>query len=311
MPPAPTPAATHEPTTSTTSPQVPATILFATDLSSRCDRALDRALILARQWSSRVVALTVVEPGITSPARPADTLASGWPQTRASALRHAERRLRADLAVTDLPLVASVAQGPVTDSILAVRDTEAAGMIVTGVARNEALSRIVLGSSVDALARRSPVPLLVVFRRARSPYGEVVVASDFSPSSRQALETAAALFPDASFTLFHAFGNPYPTLAGMDKARARNDGYQFAESEARSFLKGCELPQPVRDRMQLALAHGDAGELLRARSASHPDELVVLGTQRRGALVSLLIGSVAQRILEQAENDVLLVPATG
>lgn len=118
------------------------------------------------------------------------------------------------------------------NTILAACDAEAAGLIVTGVARNEALSRIVLGSTVDALARRSPVPLLVVRSRARAPYREVVVASDFSPSSRRALETAAVLFPDAGFTLFHAFGNPYPALSGMDAAQTRNHGHQLAQREA-------------------------------------------------------------------------------
>lgn len=289
-------------------PQIPAAILFATDLSSRCDRALDRALIMARQWRARLVALTVVEPGTAPYPNAAAAMGATGPQGRGDALRQAERRLRADLAVDDLPLVTRVAQGPVTEAILAACDAEAAGLIVTGVARNEALSRIVLGSSVDALARRSPVPLLVVRNRARTPYREVVVASDFSPSSRRALETAAALFPDAGFTLFHAFGNPYPALAGMDAVRARSDGRRLAEEEAMAFLQACDLPQPLRDRMQPVFAYGDAGALLNVRSATHPADLVVLGTQRRRGLLGLLIGSVAQRILEQAENDVLLVP---
>lgn len=288
--------------------QVPATILFATDLSSRCDRALDRSLMLAKQWGAHLVALTVVEPGDHFNPVPMDALGGTGAAPRDRALRLAEQRLRADLAVDDLPLSTRVAKGPVTEAILAACDAEAAGLVVTGVARNEALSRVVLGSSVDALARRAPVPLLVVRSRARVPYREVVIASDFSPSSRRALETAAVLFPEAGFTLFHAFGNPYPTLAGMSAAQARSDGYELAQNEATAFLQTCELPPEVHDRMQLALAYGDAGELLRLRGATRPSDLVVLGSERRRGLVGWLIGSVAQRILEQAENDVLLVP---
>jgi nucleotide-binding universal stress UspA family protein len=288
----------------------PASILFATDLSSRCDRALDRALIAARQWRSRLVALTVVEPGGSATFYPPapGALPSARPQAANAPLRRAEQRLRADLAVDDLPLTTRVAQGPVVDAILAARDAEAAGLIVTGVARNEALSRIVLGSAVDALARRSPVPLLVVRSRARAPYRDVVVASDFSPSSRHALEVAAALFPEAGFILFHAFGNPYPTLAGIDAAQAHSDGLRLAEGEAAAFLQACALPDGVRARMRQVLVHGDAGVLLHARGLDRPDELVVLGTQRRSGLAGLLVGSVAQRILEQAQSDVLLVP---
>ena len=40
----------------------PETILLATDLSSRCDRALDRAADLAKRWRARLVVLTVLEP---------------------------------------------------------------------------------------------------------------------------------------------------------------------------------------------------------------------------------------------------------
>ena len=156
-------------TTSPSAPfQAPANILFATDLSSRCDRALDRSLILARQWGAHLVALTVVEPGDHFNPIPVDALGGTGASARDRALRLAEQRLRADLAVDDLPLSTRVAQGPVTDAILAACDAEAAGLVVTGVARNEALSRVVLGSSVDALARRAPVPLLVVRSRART-----------------------------------------------------------------------------------------------------------------------------------------------
>ena len=40
----------------------PASLLLATDLSARCDRALARAVALARQWQARLVVLCVL-PG--------------------------------------------------------------------------------------------------------------------------------------------------------------------------------------------------------------------------------------------------------
>jgi nucleotide-binding universal stress UspA family protein len=283
----------------------PRSILFATDLSSRCDRALDRALLIAREWQAPLVALTVLEPGTT--AFPTG-FARAAGRDDISLRRQAERRLRSDLAIDDLPLAARVEQGPVVDTILAVAAADGAALIVTGVARNEALSRIVLGSTVDALAHRSPVPLLVVRSRARAPYHRVVVATDFSAPSCHALETSAALFPDAGITLFHAFDNPYPTLAGMDLAQARSAGRESAEREAAAFLQTCTLPAAMLGRVHLSLEYGDPGLLLREHGAVHPADLVVLGTQRRRGLLALLMGSVAERILELAESDVLLVP---
>ena len=273
----------------------PRNILLATDLSPRSDRALDRALLLAQAWQARLLALTVLEPG-------------GQGDLQASRQR-AERRLRADLDAADLPLLAQVVPGPVVDTVLQMAEAEDSGLIVTGVARHEALSRMVLGSSVDALARRAPRPLLVVRERARKPYQRVLVSTDFSSVSHFALETAAAWFPEAQFTLFHAFGNPYPTLAGMDAAQARSAGHAQAEREAEEFLKTAQLPQAVRAGLRLQFVHGDAGVLLREHGLQHPADLVVLGTARRSGVARVLLGSVAQRILEQAENDVLVVPA--
>jgi nucleotide-binding universal stress UspA family protein len=285
----------------------PRQILLATDLGSRCDRALDRAVLCAREWRSELVALTVIEPGSgASPYRTA-SLANGCrddlsPRTRA------EQRLRADLAYEDFPLAARVELGSVVDTILAVAKADASELVVTGVARSEALSRILLGSTVDALARACPVPLLVVRSRPRAPYARVVVATDFSEPSRRALEVVVSFFPDADLTLFHAFGNAFPTPPGVDLLEARSTAREQAEGEAAAFLKHCALPTPVRERVRLMMACGDAGLLLHEHGTKHPADLLVLGTQQHRGLMGLLIGSVAERILELAENDVLIVP---
>lgn len=289
-------------------PTTPRHILLATDLSSRSDRALDRAVRLAREWDARLVALTVVDP---EPAEAPTSVLSRASGLSGGTVRRAiaEQRLRADLAgEDDLPLVPRVEQGPVTDTVLTVAAAEGSGLIVTGVARNEALSRVVLGSTVDALARRSPVPLLVVRNRPRATYSHVIVASDFSEASRHTLRTAAALFPQAELTLFHAFDNPYPAIGGVDTARVRADGLAQAEREAEAFIQSCALPDGVALRLRTWLEHGDTSLLLHAHGQAHPADLVVMGSQQRRGVLGLLLGSVAQRVLEMAENDVMVVP---
>ncbi len=285
-------------------------VLLATDLGPRSDRALDRALQLSRQWRVRLVGLTVLQTGAGLVSHPVLALSSDAVAQRA-ALRQAERRLRADLADADLPPVARVEQGEIVATVLAVAEAEHCALIVTGVARHEALARALLGSTPDTLARRAPVPLLVVRERARGPYARVLVTSDFSEHARHALQTAARLFPEAAFTLFHAFGNPYPLLAGMDVEQARQAGRSAAEAQARLFLDATPLPDALRARIGLRLAYGDPGLLLREHGAEHPGELLVLGTQRRSGLSGLLLGSVAERVLELAESDVLVVPPAG
>lgn len=282
-------------------------VLLATDLSPRSDRALDRALLLARQWRVPLVALTVVQADAGMVSNPVLALSSDAVAQRA-ARRQAERRLRADLADATVPPIVRVEQGELTGTVLEVARAERCGLIVTGVARHEALAGVLLGSTVESLARRAPIPLLVVRERARAAYTQVLVTTDFSGHARHALQVAVALFPQAAFTLFHAFGNPYPLLAGMDVEQARQAGRAAAEAQARLFLDATPLPAHVRAGITLRLAYGDAGLLLREHGAEHLGELVVLGTQRRAGLTGLLLGSVAERVLELAQSDVLVVP---
>lgn len=281
---------------------VAAPLLLATDLGPRCDRALDRCAQLAQQWNVPAVALTVVDPQALPPLRAPD----GRPQPAPQAV--AERRLRCDLAASAVPMRVRVERGPVADTILAVARAEGSGLLVSGVARHEALSRIVLGSTVDSLAQRAPVPLLVVRCRVHGPYAQVRVATDFSDTARHALERAAQLFPQAQLTVFHAFGNPYPVLAGMGPDEARQAGRDAAQREALAWLAQAELPPGLRERIHLSLEYGDAAQLLALHGERCPEDLIVLGTRGRGMLATLLLGSTAQRALEMAEGDMLVVP---
>lgn len=286
----------------------PRRILLATDLSFRSDRALDRALQLARAWGARLVALTVVDGPRAAPAE-AGIRAGGGEAGVDHALRVAERRLHADAggAAGDVALHVRVERGDVAERILDVARQEDCGLIVLGIARHEAFSRAVLGSTVDTLAGRSPVPLLVVRQRVRAPYGGLVVASDFSAAAGHALRHASELFPELPLWLFHAYRAPYPLRADIGHEQAHEDGFRLARHEAEAHVLATGLPAPLRERLHYLLEHGDPGLLLEARGQTHPDDLVVLGAKRRGRLLNLLLGDRAQHILERAENDVLVI----
>ncbi|MDA7414914.1 universal stress protein [Xenophilus arseniciresistens] len=283
-------------------PQAPSRILFATDLSSRCDRALDRTVQLGQQWRASAVALSVIDPATA----PQDLRRVGGPAR--APLGVAEQRLRADLAVQELPFAVRVESGPVADAVLAVAEAERAGLIVTGVARNEALSRILLGSSVDTLARRASVPLLVVRNRVRAPYPRVRVATDLSDSAGHALCWALAAFPEAQVTLFHAFDTPPHLRHALGQGMALRNAHEAALQQMQAWLAALPLPEAQRTRPRMALETGDPAARLYEHSQQHPDELIVLGRAPRGALAQLLLGSVARQALDIVEADVVVVP---
>ncbi|AOY92807.1 universal stress protein [Cupriavidus sp. USMAA2-4] len=278
----------------------PARLLLATDLSARCDRALDRAAQLAGQWQAGLLVGHVLDPA----AHPDQALAWAAGTGAGDALRIARQQLARDLA--GLPVQADMQIAKSKDVAAGIRDmADAAGadLVVTGVARFELLGRFLLGSSVERLARSLPQPLLVVRNRPHGPYREIVVACDFSPASRDALRCAARLFPGQELTVFHAYQQPY---SGMADTAPPARGIPQAEQDAcAAFLADSKLPASTRVRP--VILRGALELLLTQHVRRHEADLVVMGAQGRGALASALLGSTAARLLDCLPCDALVV----
>ncbi|AZY53909.1 universal stress protein [Bordetella avium] len=276
------------------------TILLATDLSARSDRALDRALMLARQHHDRLLALHVMEPPSAS------TLATpAWRRLTPDHKALAEQRLAEDLAEAGVPTEAVVVSGHPLDVILDTVQHFNCSLIVTGVARETTVGRLLLGTTVERLARHASTPVLVVKARPRKPYQDVVIATDFSEGSRQALTAALKLAADARITLFHAYSTP----AGQDDlpqdAEVRslyNDALQKAQAflAATPELAGRAMPEIV---LEAGLPEHMLSEFVFKRRC----DLVVTGTHGLTGILRTAIGSVAEKLLEALPCDVLIV----
>lgn len=287
-------------------PGVPRSILLATDLGGRCDRALDRAVLLARRWNARLVVMTVIEPDATVPQPGSRLEMPGWYVEQAPALL-ATRQLARDAGAEDVRASVRVEQGHVGRNLLRVAEEEGCSLIVTGVARHEVFGRMVLGSTVDWLVRHSPLPVLVVRNRARNDYRTLVAASDWSPSSKQALESATGLFPEAVVSILHGFDVPFLGMLDSNRDTAVAQTREQALSDGRAFLGELAAPGIAGEPPRLVVEHGDPARLLRLFAQQYGTELAVVGTHGRSALFDVVIGSVAKRILEQAVIDVLVV----
>ncbi|HRN60533.1 MAG TPA: universal stress protein [Chiayiivirga sp.] len=286
---------------------IPSTILLATDLSARCDRALDRAVQLARQWQARLVAVTVVDPGTLSETRVRAAPPPSWGGDDDGPAARTLRQLRRDAAATDVDIVVRVEEGRVNETLARVAVEEGAGLIVTGIARSESLGRTVLGSTVDWLARHATVPVLVVRDRTHGAYRNIVLASDFSPSARFALERAAGLFAGVPMTVFNAFEVPFLGMMDPKAQSAIAQGREAATREGQEFLASAALDPSPREAIRLHVEHGEPVRLTYEYARDHEADLIVLGTHGRSALFDILIGSIARRILETAATDILLV----
>jgi nucleotide-binding universal stress UspA family protein len=278
-------------------------ILLATDLSARGDRALDRALQLTKALNTKLIVLHVMESHSTS----ARLTTPVWRRLSSDHKALAERELAEDLAAADVPFEVVVVSGDPLAHIMETADSFGCSLIVTGTARDETLGRLLLGTTVEKLARQARQPVLVVKTRPRKPYHDVLVATDFSPGSRQALRAALQLVPDANLTLFHAYDVPFQGKTVPDDAITRSF-YKGAEQSAREFT--ADTPELAGLTPNIALEPGQPETVLSEYSFNHRSDLVVTGTHGRTGILRTAIGSVAERLLESLPSDVLIVRLT-
>lgn len=280
----------------------PQRILLATDLSARSDRALDRAAQLCQEWQAELLALHVLNPA-DAPDQALDWLRQASDQDM---FEIARRQLRRDLA--DLEIQATmhtVRHLDPASAIVQLAERSEARLVVSGVARNEALGRFLLGSTVESLAHRLSCPLLVVRHRPRSAYRHIVVACDFSPCARHTLETAAQCFPDRVLQLYHASGESLTDMALRKDAilaSALPDEYD-------AFIATCTLPESTI--LQPVIERGRVESALSRYVRENDIELVVIGSHGRGGFLKKLLGSTASSLLHWLPCDVLLIPDPG
>lgn len=282
----------------------PQQLLLATDLSARCDRALDRAAQLAREWQAPLTALHVLDP-TASPDQTLDWVSGASDE---QLMRVAQRQLAQDLAASGATATLRLVRSDRPAS--AIRETAAstqADLVITGISGNETLGRFLLGSTVESLARALAPPLLVVRRRAHGPYRRIVVACDFSEPARHALLSAARLFPGRELVLYHAHGLALSALA--DAPASCDTCTTIERTDGAAFLAQTPLPagQAVRQHIEC----GAVASRLPRHVREHDIDLVVIGSHGRSGLVGLLLGSTAARLMDWLPCDTLLVRATG
>jgi nucleotide-binding universal stress UspA family protein len=147
----------------------------------------------------------------------------------------------------------------------------------------------------------------------------VLVAVDYSDRSRAALKWAAMLArrTGAKITVLHAWDCP-PIARTVHTPAAGHGGgvgldqllVEAARGELESFVATAELDPHVQPALKLSPLPPVRALVEAVESGDH--DLVVVGSHGRGALKSLVLGSVAKRVLELSPIPVVVVPeATG
>jgi nucleotide-binding universal stress UspA family protein len=223
----------------------------------------------------------------------------------------------------DVTVERILADGEPDEEIVAAATRRGVEMIAMASHGRGAVGRAIFGSVADRVARTATVPILIL----RTPeedadqsvvVSRIVVPLDGSQIAERALPVASDLAKqiavpvhvvravDAASTLPMAPGvfGAVPAVS----ADVTDQIWQEAESEAQSTVTAAV------SRLQAEGVDASGGILngspfFAISEATQPGDLLILTSHGRGGVRRWLLGSVAEKLVREADAPVLLVPA--
>lgn len=278
-------------------------ILLATDFSTRSDRALRRATIVAKDLGAALSLLHVVDDD-----QPAHLVRSQSLASKAMLEECARTIADYDGVAVDTRVVA----GDAFSGILAAADDADADLIVLGPHRRQ-LRDVFVGTTAERTVARTNRPVLIAAGAPTAPYDRALVATDLEEDSRSMPKRFAelGLVAAGDVVALHAFDAPVRGMMqrGLSDNGAINDYLMSEELRASDafdrFMAGIGL-RNIRRRV--TRIKGSAARTIIESARADDMPLIVVGTSQRKGIERFVVGSVAEDVLGEADRDVLVIP---
>lgn len=279
-------------------------VMVATDFSERSDRALRRATLLARHVGARMTLIAAVDED--RPRR----LVEEEKREAEALLRDMKMTLR---EVDNIPCETRVLVAEPSQAIVEFAAEMVPDLLVLGPHRRQLFRDIFVGTTAERTIRNATCPVLMVNAAPVAAYRKVLLTTDLSKASHDALEiyAKAALTSGASHSVLHLFDAPMLQLATASALTEQEAKHYIEDVEGKaasalsSFMGGIGIGgvQPLLRQNATAANH----EILAAAAEITADLIVVANKEKRG-LERLLLGSVTETVLRDSTIDVLVIP---
>lgn len=283
-------------------------ILVPVDFSACSKAALERACDLASQFGSRLHILHVVSPLPYPPD-------FGYGEevledAEARAIVHLES-WAGEVRARGIEVVERVELGKAAETICRLAARVDASLIVMGTYGHAGMAHGLLGSVAGRTARRAPCPVWIVpGAESVEPVRRVLVATDFSSHSEQALELATNLCRSlgAELHLIHIFHSPIPVYAEVPNRASLRE--EFRQSAIREIENAASKVDRSGLSISATIEEGATGPAVVDYATSHDVDLIVVGTRGNRGLRRAFMGSVAEHIAHIASCSVLIAAPT-
>jgi nucleotide-binding universal stress UspA family protein len=300
-------------------------IIWASDGSDESEEALNYAIFLARSFRSEITGVYVIEMHprlLYDYARDPDSELYGWVEQTAE---NQKERLISEaeiLGIQGITFRTAVSIGDPSEEIVKLARRKKADLIVLGVRGLGLIDRMLVGSTTLKVLRKSRIPVLAVRKRGNgSAIGihNVLVPLDVYEKEDSALDLAVDLCQvlNANITVLYAYklfsypaGGPGETPGRMNDLSEDMLKFVSTELSARVGRQRQRLKsggaQAVEPGISTALIEGTNPALSIVEYAKNKNaDLIVINTHGRKGIKKFLMGSVTEKVIQEAPCPVL------
>lgn len=280
-------------------------ILLATDLASETDRALERAIRLASTMEANLHILHVCAPyafSSSSQTASASKLEARWSLEKYLSGNQLLRGLQPSISVIE-------SREPFIEIIKLAENIDAE-LIVMGMHGKSKLRDLFVGTTIERVLRKGARPVLMVKDKPHEDYTRLLVGTDFSAGSSQALQVALKLLPSGTLHLVHSYeipdtyiGDKISQYAGdVIVTTARGKLEKFVQEHSKVLQRFADQPQNIQYRV----IQGEAFRSLSHEAAEFNADLIAIGVHSRESFLPYRIGGTARDVLITPPCDVLI-----
>ncbi len=284
-------------------------LLLPTDGSEFSEGAIREAIKLAKIYSSKLFAISVIE---TNPEY--ESIAPQLVEkTEKEARLHLEAvKDRASKEGVDCKTIARQGETPYKYIVEEAAKNQV-NMIIMGRRGRTGLRRLMMGSVTAKVIGHAPCNVLVVPRAARPEYKNILVATDGSHHSNAAASVAIGIAKRCNARLIAVSVVPYESISPLGIVHSEMQwGLVTEESRkaAENNLKSVkEISEKEGVKIEELILEGRPYEAIVNAAKEKRADLIVVGSHGRTGLDRLLMGSVTERVIGHAECAVLVVKA--
>lgn len=280
-------------------------ILLTTDLAIETDRAFERAIKLASTLKTKLHILHVCPPYSNSDNKSQKVTLK---QTAKDTIQnYLDESIDAKNLKTTIAVIES---GEAFIEIINHAEKVKAGLIIMGMHGKSKLRDMFIGTTIERVIRKGIKPVLMVKDKPLKDYKNILVGTDFSAGSKQALHVALELAPNGFFHLFHSYdipdtyiGDKIMQYAGDVVAKSANDKLEnFVRENSKTLKKFGIGSQNFRSWA----AQGQVYKCLTDETRAVKSDLIAIGTHGRAGLMFYKLGGTAHDILANPPCDVLI-----